>query len=171
MNPFRKRTKDISLSESPFKKLISGKIHRKKASGGQGDKDKRAVGRQGDKAKKRFNGIRKQLTLGLAVPLLCLIIIGVISYYQAASGLTKNYEVSTANSLEMAATYLDYGFKSITSNGIQVSSDSSISDYFKGAYDDNPAQLSSVPPNINQQMPLLLWLMSVQMRFAVFLIS
>ncbi len=94
------------------------------------------------------NGILRQMTLGLLIPIFCIILIGVISYRQAASGLIKNYESSTAQSLNMAVTYLDYGLKSITSNGIQIASDEYLAKYYLGAYDGDPVQSLNIPPTI-----------------------
>lgn len=111
-----------------------------------------SVSRKSEKGSKKFKGISRQLALGFLVPLLCIVLIGIISYNQAASGLTKNYEASTVNSLDMAVTYLDYGFKSITSNGIQLAADEFISKYLLGAYDKDPAQSLNIPPTIYKML-------------------
>lgn len=95
-----------------------------------------------------IKSIRTKLIIGFLIPLVCLVIVGIVSYQQASKGLIENYEVSTADSLDMAATYLDYGFQSITSNGIQLSSDSTISSYIKGDYDDDSTQKILIPPTI-----------------------
>lgn len=96
-----------------------------------------------------FKSIRTKLIMGFLIPLLCLVIIGIVSYHQAANGLIKNYEASTADSLDMTATYLDYGFQSITANGIQLSSDNSISNYLKGDYDEDSTQKLTIPPALH----------------------
>lgn len=108
----------------------------------------RRKGNSNIRSKEQYSGIRRQLALGFIIPLLCIVLIGIISYYQAGSGLTKNYEASASNSLEMAVTYLDYGLKSVTSNGIQLASDEYVLKYLKGAYDSDPSQSLNMPSTI-----------------------
>lgn len=71
--------------------------------------------------KKQFTmGIKFKLIIGFAIPLICVIIIGVGAYSLAASGMAENYENSMSRALSMAAEYLDFGFESAVSESEQL---------------------------------------------------
>ncbi len=82
----------------------------------------------GDKIIKRnkneknpFNvGIKVKLIIGFAIPLVCTIIIGMVAYSLAASGMTRNYEDSMSKAMSMAVEYLDFGFQSAVSESEQL---------------------------------------------------
>ena len=71
--------------------------------------------------KKQFNmGIKVKLIIGFAIPLICTIIIGMVAYSLAASGMTYNYEESMSKAMSMAMEYLDFGFESAVSESEQL---------------------------------------------------
>lgn len=71
--------------------------------------------------KKQFTiGIKFKLIIGFAIPLICVIIIGVGAYSLAANGMAENYENSMSRALSMAAEYLDFGFESAVSESEQL---------------------------------------------------
>lgn len=65
-------------------------------------------------------GIKAKLTIGFAIPLIITIIIGIVSYSLAASGMTDNYEESMSKALSMATEYLDFGFESAIAESEQL---------------------------------------------------
>lgn len=71
--------------------------------------------------KRQFTmGIKLKLIIGFAIPLICTVVIGIVAYSLAASGMTSNYEDSMSRAMSMAVEYLDYGFKSSVSESEQL---------------------------------------------------
>ncbi|MBD5477215.1 MAG: hypothetical protein HDR17_14765 [Lachnospiraceae bacterium] len=67
---------------------------------------------QKEKAGRAFGfSIRGQMLIGFCVPILFLVLVGIISYNKASTGLTENYEQSTINALEMTRNSLDSSFQ------------------------------------------------------------
>lgn len=65
-------------------------------------------------------GIKVKLIIGFAIPLVFTIVIGIVAYSLAASGMTKNYEDSMSKAMSMAIEYLDFGFESAVSESEQL---------------------------------------------------
>ncbi len=79
------------------------------------------VKQDGRSEKKQFRmGIKVKLIIGFAIPLICTIIIGIVAYSLAASGMTYNYEESMSKAMAMAMEYLDFGFESAVSESEQL---------------------------------------------------
>ena len=54
-------------------------------------------------AKNQFTvGIKVKLVIGFIIPLICTIIIGMVAYSLAASGMAENYENSMSKAMSMA---------------------------------------------------------------------
>lgn len=94
-----------------------------------------------DKKQKGFGpGIKVQLMIGFILPILFLIFIGMFSYEEAKKSLIKNYEETALGSISMGSSYLDFGFKMVVSDTLQLTLDSGLADYAFGRYDSDPAQ-------------------------------
>ncbi|MBD5522039.1 MAG: methyl-accepting chemotaxis protein [Lachnospiraceae bacterium] len=65
-------------------------------------------------------GIKFKLIIGFMVPLICTIVIGIVAYSLAASGMSSNYEDSMSKAMAMAVEYLDFGFESAISESEQL---------------------------------------------------
>lgn len=65
-------------------------------------------------------GIKAKLIIGFAIPIVCTIIIGIVAYSLAASGMTSNYEDSMSKAMSMAVEYLDFSFESALSDSEQL---------------------------------------------------
>ena len=55
-------------------------------------------------------GIKVKLIISFMIPLICTIVIGIVAYSLAASGMSSNYEDSMSKAMAMAVEYLDFGF-------------------------------------------------------------
>jgi len=84
--------------------------------------------------KKQFAiGIKVKLIIGFAIPLVFTIVIGLVAYSLAASGMTKNYEDSMSKAMSMAIEYLDFGFESAVSESEQLYYDTDLMRWATGA--------------------------------------
>ena len=64
--------------------------------------------------------IKFKLIIGFMIPLICTIVIGIVAYSLAASGMSSNYEDSMSKAMAMAVEYLDFGFESAISESEQL---------------------------------------------------
>lgn len=103
------------------------------------------------KKKKVVIGIRTKLYGGFVVPIICVVLVGVLSYQKAAEGMNENYESATVKSMNMAMQYLDYGFSSVESEVLQLYLDEDISKYAVGVMEvsQQGTMLSKVRTNLN----------------------
>ncbi len=107
--------------------------------------------RKDPKKRKAILGIRAKLYGGFVVPIICVVLVGVVSYQKAADGMNTNYESATMKSMNMAMQYLDYGFSSIESEVLQLYVDEEISKYAVGIMEisEQNTMLSQVRKNLN----------------------
>lgn len=84
--------------------------------------------------KKQYRmGIKVKLIIGFAIPLICTIVIGIVAYSLAASGMTYNYEDSMSKAMSMAMEYLDFGFESAVSESEQLYYDTDLMRWATGS--------------------------------------
>ncbi len=74
-----------------------------------------------EKEKSTFSfGIKGKLFVGFTILLICTILVGVVAYSLAASGMKSNYEDSMIKAMSTSMTYLDFGFDSAISESAQL---------------------------------------------------
>ena len=97
-------------------------------------KDNNPATKSISKEKQQFAiGIKVKLVIGFAIPLVFTIVIGMVAYSLAASGMTKNYEDSMSKAMSMAIEYLDFGFSSAVSESEQLYYDTDLMRWATGA--------------------------------------
>lgn len=82
-----------------------------------------------------FASFRFKLFALFLVPVACIIILGVVSYEQASSGIEDNYTKSTADSINMAAEYMRFGLKNVQATSNQFAGDTSLMNYMRNVGD------------------------------------
>lgn len=96
------------------------------------------------KGKKQFAlSLKAQLIIGFAAPILLLIAVGMISYYNASSGMIENYENSAVNALEMTMECLERGFSPCVTNALELANNTTVSSYVQGGYDTDSSRQST----------------------------
>lgn len=78
-----------------------------------------------------FSSLRFKLFAMFLVPVACIIILGVVSYNQAASGIVNNFTKSTADSINMTAEYIRFGLQNVQATSNQFVSDTSLMNYMR----------------------------------------
>lgn len=81
--------------------------------------------------KKRF-GIQGKLILMFLIPVALIVLLGVISYNKASTGIIKNYENTMKDTMEATSQYFDLGFQSVQTGAKELSADGNMKD--KNAY-------------------------------------
>lgn len=107
------------------------------------DADKKAQ-RKAEKQSKSevhwLNSIRGKLVISYMIPVALIILLGTISYKQAADTIIKNYEISMENTIKKTAEYYDLMMNTIATNVDQIAIDNSLRSYYRGGYKDEPLQ-------------------------------
>lgn len=78
-----------------------------------------------------FSTLKFRLIASFFIPIVCIIVLGVASFEKASSGIKENYETSTADSINMAAEYMRFGFQSVVAASNQYVSDTALNDYLR----------------------------------------
>ncbi len=78
---------------------------------------------------KFFSSLRFALNAAFMVPIVFIIVLGVVSFQKASSGIQNNYKNATVEAIDMAAEYMRFGFEAVEATSIQYISDDSVSKY------------------------------------------
>lgn len=79
--------------------------------------------------------IAVKLIASFLIPVAFVIIIGVASYSKASTSIIKNYKESSLQAINMTSEYMNFGFASVESKGVQYITDTDIKRYFSGISD------------------------------------
>jgi len=82
-----------------------------------------------------FSSLRGKLIALFLIPVVCIIFLGIVSYNLASSGIIKNYKKSTADSINMAAEYMRFGFENVKAASNQYASDTQLMNYLRNIGD------------------------------------
>jgi methyl-accepting chemotaxis protein len=82
-----------------------------------------------------FSTLRFRLIASFFIPIACIIILGLASFQKASTGIKDNYEVSTADSINMAAEYMRFGFQNVLAASNQYVSDNALTQYLSNTGD------------------------------------
>lgn len=92
--------------------------------------------------------LKLQLIAGFAVPIILLIAVGMISYYNASSGMIENYENAAVNALDMTMECLERGVAPCVANALELANNTTVSSYIQGGYDSDTKRQSSVRQSV-----------------------
>ncbi len=82
-------------------------------------------------------GIRNKIMVCFLVPILCMIILGILSYRKAAEGMSAAFRESARQTVEMAADYIDMSNSYIEAEALKYVVDADLGRYFMGLYQDD----------------------------------
>lgn len=77
-------------------------------------------------------GVGTKIILGFMVPILCIVLLGVVSYRQSAASLIEAYEQSTLQSLNAVSGYMSYGFDTVVATASECVTDATVQGYASG---------------------------------------
>ena len=70
----------------------------------------------------------------IVIPILFLIILGVVSYQKASTGIRQSYVESASSAVELTTSYYDFVFDTLKSNYNEVLTESKLRTYVNGGY-------------------------------------
>lgn len=101
---------------------------------------------------KRGISIRAQLYAGFLLPVIFIVVVGLVSYKNASTGLAENYEESARSAVEMTVSCLDQGFVSVKAMVMELSNDKILNAYGLGGYEGNSVQKEQAKINIKGEL-------------------
>ncbi len=96
--------------------------------------------------------LKLQLIAGFAVPIILLIAVGMISYYNASSGMIENYENAAVNALDMTMECLERGVAPCVANALELANNTTVSSYIQGGNDSDTKRQSSVRQSVTKDI-------------------
>ena len=122
-------------------------------------KDKKETVKQSRKRKFSLDiNIKFQLFTGFILPILCVVIVGTVSYKKAESGMIANYEVSTMNTIETKVKYIDFGLSLIRTDALQIKLNSDLQNMVYGTYDNDEVKIKQIREKILSELKVKMML-------------
>lgn len=88
--------------------------------------------------------IRVKLILSFLIPILFILILGIVSFNKAATGIRSSYENSTEQTIHMTSSYLELGIKAIEAVATQYVGEDVKQKYVIGYYNDDKVKNTSI---------------------------
>lgn len=91
-----------------------------------------------------YRQLRTKLIAAFMVPVICIILLGVVSYQRASKAIVSNYEKSLQETMTMTNQYLTLVIDTVRSNYKSYLYDDDLSKYLKGFMEETPAKKLAV---------------------------
>lgn len=78
--------------------------------------------------------IRSKLIISFVVPIICIIVLGLVSFLKSSEGIRRSYENSTNQLINMTSDYIDLGISRVEVDSVQFINDNNVTMYFSGFY-------------------------------------
>lgn len=101
-----------------------------------------------------YRQLRTRLIASFMIPVLCIIVLGVVSYQRASDAIINSYEESVKQTMNMTNQYITLAVNTVRSNYNSYVADPDLTNYFKGLLDDSKADAmySSYSKAISQEV-------------------
>jgi methyl-accepting chemotaxis protein len=96
-----------------------------------------------EKRKVRILGIRFKLTIAFLIPVICIIILGIVSYQRTSTAVKEQYQKSTMQTMGKAVDYLHLLMLDVENTALNMSSDEALIAFYGGS-DDKNADIQTV---------------------------
>lgn len=108
------------------------------------EKDKILIINQKKKVNKevgnRLNSVKVKLITAFFIPVLCIVLLGMVTYQKASKGLINNFESSSLSTIRMMADYYQVGFNAAMAKATQININESVKAYYSGEYKGNTVE-------------------------------
>lgn len=95
---------------------------------------------------------RVNLILCFFIPVLCIIVLGLVSYRFASEKIIKNYEASTVATINTTAKYYGLILKNIEDSSLQILNDTSMKQYYNRYYKGNKSEENEILQNLRSNI-------------------
>ncbi len=97
---------------------------------------------------KGLSSLRFKLIISFTIPLAFIVLLGIVSFVVASTGIQKQYQEATAKTLSMTGKYLQIGIDSVEDASIQYTVDKTINSYFSDWYKEDAIEKSNAMTSI-----------------------
>lgn len=98
------------------------------------------------------NTIRFKLILSFLIPIAFILLLGFVSFQQAAGGIRSSYETSTRQTINMTGRYLQLGIQNMEGISSQYVSDSKYQKFIIGYYQDDKVKNTEIYNTIRSEL-------------------
>ncbi|MBS5934630.1 MAG: HAMP domain-containing protein [Clostridiales bacterium] len=88
----------------------------------------------------KLNSVRVKLITAFFIPVLCIVLLGMVTYQKASKGLINNFESSSLSTIRMMADYFQVGFDTAMAKSTQINTNESVKAYYSGEYKGNTVE-------------------------------
>lgn len=97
---------------------------------GRKGREKNKVNEAKSGRKRLYVSMKLRLTVSFIIPIICIVIMGIISYRTVSSGMSENYKKSVVSSIDLSTQYLESQVNAIEGLAIQYVLDTALNNYF-----------------------------------------
>jgi methyl-accepting chemotaxis protein len=101
------------------------------------------------------SSIKGKLILCFLIPVLCIIILGFISYTKASEKIIKNYESSTVATINTAGEYYSLILNNVEDISLQLQNDVIMKQYYTGYYKSDASQETEILRTLRDNIVLM----------------
>ncbi len=99
-----------------------------------------------------FRTLRFKMIAAFLVPIVFIILLGVVSFQKAATGIRGSYEETAGKVISMTGEYLRFGIGSIENSSVEYMNNQEITKYFSGQYKNDKFEANSVMKSIKSSI-------------------
>lgn len=88
----------------------------------------------------KLNSVKVKLITAFFIPVLCIVLLGLVTYQKASKGLITNFESSSLSTMRMMADYFQVGFDTAMAKATQINTNESVKTYYAGEYKGNTVE-------------------------------
>jgi methyl-accepting chemotaxis protein len=88
----------------------------------------------------KLNSVKVKLITAFLIPVLCIVLLGIVTYQKASKGLVTNFESSSLSTIQMMADYLQVGFDTAMAKATQINTNENVKAYYAGEYKGNTVE-------------------------------
>lgn len=104
---------------------------------------------------KRFKGIRFNLMIGFAVPIVLIAVFGIISYQKSSTAVIETYEKSTKDTLKAVSDYLGVSINQLHDKSVELLNNSDLINYYQKFDSLKLSEKSKLSASVKEQVLLM----------------
>jgi methyl-accepting chemotaxis protein len=97
-------------------------------------------GKENRRSAIKLNSVKVKLITAFFIPVLCIVLLGLVTYQKASKGLVTNFESSSLSTMRMMADYFQVGFDTAMAKATQINTNESVKTYYAGEYKENTVE-------------------------------
>ena len=113
------------------------------------------TGKPEKKRKQRLSNLQNKIVVCFTVPILFMILVGVIAYRKASTGMSQQFLDSTEKTMNMTVSYMEAINSFVAGEALKYAFDTDLNRYFSGVYEKDGYAVERKKLITNQKTNLL----------------